>query len=382
MSFTVVQVSTLTQKRDFIQLPWMLHAKDSNWVPPLRGAVKKILNTRKHPFYKQAELTLWLAYRNNQPVGRIAGIINHAHNQFHNEQIAFWGFFETESNIETARALFAAVEEWAHQKKVHSLRGPANPSINYECGMQVSAFDTKPYIMMTQNPSYYPQLVEALGYDKVTDMYAWLINPQTFNLHTKLKTVYNKLSNSADIQIRSINMKNYRREIEIFLDIYNDAWRENWGFVPMTKAEVDSLAQEMKPLIIPEMALMITVAGEPAAFGIFLPDINEALLHVRNGKLFPTGFIKLLQYIKRPKHSRGGRIPLLGIRKKFRHLQLGILLYAKFGELGRNLNISDTECSWILEDNRSMHFGLKHIGASQYKTYRMYQKTLVNRDMG
>lgn len=372
----IVPVVRSSQKRDFIKLPWLLHANDPNWVAPLRHTVRRNLNVKKHPFYQHAELALWLAYKNDRLVGRIAGIIDRKYNEFHQTQGAFWGFFETEHCLETATALLATVEHWAKQKEAVFLRGPMNPSINYECGMQISAFDSKPFFMMPQNPIFYPALVEAAGHAKAMDMHAWLIHHKTINLNKKLDAIQRKLEQNEHIVLRSINMANYAREIEIFIDIYNDAWRQNWGFVPMTPAEVHYLAQELKAIIVPELAYFVMVNGEPAACALCLPNINQVLDKIPNGKLFPTGLIKLLAYLKVNKSNRQGRIPLLGVRKKFRHLQLGVLLYKKYGEVCSVLDMDHIECSWILETNKPMNFGLQKINAEHYKSYRIYEKLI------
>ncbi|HAT8606374.1 hypothetical protein [Legionella pneumophila] len=372
----VVPVHSSSQKRDFIKLPWLLHANDPNWIAPLRRTVKRNLNVKKHPFYQHAELALWLAYKNGQLVGRIAGIIDHKYNEFHQTQGAFWGFFETEHCLEITTALLAAVEHWAKEKKAVFLRGPMNPSINYECGMQISAFDTKPFLMMPQNPSFYPTLIEAAGHSKVMDMYAWLIRRKTVNLNKRLHAIQQKLAQDENIVLRNFNMANYAQEIEIFVSIYNDAWQQNWGFVPMTTAETHYLAQELKSIIVPELTYFVMVNGEPAACAICLPNINQVLEKIPNGKLFPTGLMKLFTYLKVNKRNRQGRIPLLGVRKKFRHLQLGVLLYEKYTEVCPALDMSTVECSWILETNKPMNFGLSKVNAEHYKSYRIYEKLI------
>ncbi|MDR3502737.1 MAG: hypothetical protein P4L79_09160 [Legionella sp.] len=377
MSIVVCAVSNSAQKRVFIDVAWKIHAHSPNWVPPLRYTVKRMLDTKNHPFYQHAELALWIAYKDNQPVGRIAGILNHRHNQFHNEQTVFWGFFESINCSEVAAALFSQVELWAKDKKAQSLKGPVNLSLNYECGMQTSAFDSKPFLMMTQNPEYYPQLVESLQHNKCMDMLAWLIDYKTINLHPRINTIKQRLLSDPDIVIRPMDMKNYYKEIELFISIYNDAWEENWGFVPFSEKEGRYLIKELKNIINPKLAYVITVRGEPAAFSICLPNINQVLHTIPNGRLLPTGFLQLLRYLKKPTVKMEGRIPLLGIKKEFRHLQLGSLLYAKYGEVCADLNMGNIECSWILETNKSMNFALQHINAKSYKRYRIYEKRLT-----
>ncbi|CDZ77123.1 hypothetical protein BN59_01405 [Legionella massiliensis] len=369
-------VTNFVQKRAFIAVPWTIHAHDPNWIPPLRQTVAKMLNTRKHPFYQQAELALWIAYEDNQPLGRIAAILNHRHNQYNREQTVFWGFFESVNCSEVAAALFLEVELWARTKNAQQLKGPVNLSLNYECGMQISAFDSKPFLMMTQNPEYYPQLIESLEHRKAIDTYAWLIDYKTINIHPRISRIRGKLLDNPDIVMRPINMKNYYKDAEMVIEIYNDAWADNWGFVPQSAEELHYMIKELKNIIISKLAYIITVQGEPAAFSVCLPNINQVLHTIPNGKLLPTGLFKLLWYLKSRKINMEGRIPLLGIKKKFSHLPLGSMLYAKYGEVCAELEMGNIECSWILETNKSMNFALKHINAKPYKTYRIYEKML------
>ncbi|HVV68867.1 MAG TPA: N-acetyltransferase [Gammaproteobacteria bacterium] len=375
MPLQILPVITKQDWQTFLNVPHLLHQHDPNWVPPLQISVKTTLS-QKNPFFKRAKMQLWVAYRDNQPVGRIAGIINDAHNEFHNENIAFWGFFEAEHDQHVAEALFKAVEQWAQPQGIRIFRGPVNPSTNYECGLQISAFDTMPYIMMPQNPAYYPQLVEAQGYVKAKDLDAWRIDGGNAAFHPRLMAKAKSFVEQHNITLRPVNLKRFEQEAEHIFATYNDAWEKNWGFVPMEKEEFLFLAKEMKPILTKESCFIVEVAGEVAAFGIWLPDINQVLHKIRDGKLFPTGIFKLLWYTKVKKLMNRGRVPTLGIRKKFRHLNLGSLLYAKFLEVVPPAGYRWNECSWILEDNKSMRTALRLMNAELYKTYRIYEKTL------
>ena len=379
MELSVLLITTHRQFRDFIQLPYLLHSDNPNWVPPLQIMVKDSLNIKKNPFYAHAERVLWIAYRRNKPVGRIAFILNKKHNEFHRENAGFWGFFETENNIETASALFNEVEKWAMQKKLTILRGPMNPSMNHECGLQISAYDTKPFIMMTQNPSYYPNLIELMGHHKAKDLHAWLLSQDTISFHPRLLQQANSVFNLDEVTIRYLNKREYLSKLEQLFVIYNEAWEENWGFTPMSHQEFIHLCKEMKNILTSKSILIIEVKGEIAAFGIWIPDINQVLSKIHRGKLFPIGLLQLIWHTKINKKTiNQGRIPLLGVLKKFRHLKLGALLYATFL---KNLDLAGcryTECSWILEDNRAMRTGLRLMNAKQYKTYRIYEKILTS----
>lgn len=375
MSLEIVPVTTRKHFRDFLRVPFQLHKNDSNWVPPLNTVVKKNFD-KKNPFLKNATMQSWIAYKNSKPIGRITGIINRTHNEFHNENIAFWGFFESDNCNKTSEALFKEVEQWASNQGVTALRGPMNPSTNHECGLQISAFDTKPYIMMTQNPAYYPELVETQGYTKIKDLQAWLIDANKANIKPRLIEKVKALQEKKQITIRTIDMKRYDEEIETIFQIYNDAWEKNWGFLPLSKEEYRYMAVDLKSIIFPKMIYLLEVAGVPAAFSAWFPDVNQALVHVRDGNLFPTGLLKLLWHTKVKKTITQGRVPLLGIKKEFQHLPLGGMLYFKYLEDGRKYGYPIGECSWILEDNLSMQSALRLIDSRQYKTYRVYEKNL------
>lgn len=369
-------VSTKNESDDFFLLPWDLHSKDPNWVPPLRIAVKDLLDTKKNPFFKHATMQLWVAYRDGKRVGRIAGVVDQNHNTFHEEKTAFWGFFETENDIETAKALFGVVEAWSKQKGMAMLRGPMNPSTNHECGMQISAFDTKPFIMMTQNPAYYPELVEKAGFSKAKDLYAWLVdNSAPFD--PKLVRRAAQLEQAEHVKYRHVDMKNFDAEIERLLEVYNDAWEKNWGFVPMTDEEFRHMAKDMKQIVVPEMLLIIEVKGETAGFALWLPDVNQVFAKIPDGKLFPTGLLKILWHTKVRKTMNRGRILTLGLKKKYQRMGLAPLMYMRYFQIAPKLGYPIAECSWVLEDNKPMNAGLKYMNGKHYKTYRIYDKPLL-----
>lgn len=380
MSLSIIPVTTKKHLKDFVSLPWHLFSGMPNWVPPLRANILKQLDP-KNLFYKNAERKLWIAYRDNKPVGRIAGIINYAHNKYHKETAAFWGYFEVENNQETATELFNVVENWGLEKGMSILRGPANPSLNHECGLQISAFDTMPFIMMLQHPPYYQHLVENLQHKKAMDLLAWLHRPTNIN-HTKddIKKHSAYVDASNKMRLRYIDMNRYDEEIKNIFEIYNEAWRNNWGFVPVSEEEFVEMAKEMKPLLQlnPYCLPIIEVEGEMAAFLVYLPDINQVLKKNKNGRLFPTGLLKLIWHTKINKKTiNRGRIPLLGVKNKFAHLRLAPRMFLELYATVPLMGHWDVECSWILENNRAMLVLLKRTGAEHYKTYRLYEKQLT-----
>jgi hypothetical protein len=310
-------------------------------------------------------------------VGRISGIINHAYNNYHNEKVAFWGFFESENCSAVVAHLFSTVEKWAMRHGKSDLRGPVNPSTNHECGLQISEFDRPPFIMMPQNPAYYVTLIEALGHTKIKDLQAWLIEPKKTVVHPDLQEKIIGIKKRKAITIRGINMKCFKEEVKIMYEIYSDAWKNNWGFAPMSFDEFNYFAKDLKLVIEPKMAYIVEVSGEPAAFVIALPNINQALIKLRQGKLLPLHFLKLLWDIKIKKTINECRVAILGIKIKFQYLPLGGMLYIKLNEQAPRIGLHLTECSWILEDNRPMQRALSLMNAKLYKAYRIYEKKLV-----
>lgn len=374
----MITVSTRKQFREFIQLPYRLHSGDANWVPPLKIMVKQSLDEKNNPFYQNAKRVLWIAYRGKQPIGRIAGILNARYIQFHHETTAFWGFFEVENNIETAKALFSAVEQWALTQSITSLRGPTNPSMNYECGLQISAFDTKPFVMMTQNPPYYATLLEALGYQKVKDMHAWVFERNNSIIAPSVLRYAEKLCHTNHISKHYLPPSVMLKNFEAFYALYNEVFEPSWGFTPMTKDEFYFICKELKSIMNPKSILFLKIDGEFAGYIIWLPNINQVLSRIKTGRLFPLGLLKLLWHTKinRKLVMEQGRIPLVGIRKKFRHLKLGPLLYMTLINDYVDTSWNQTECSWVLEDNKPMQTVLRLMNARKYKTYRIYEKTI------
>ncbi|MCE0723339.1 MULTISPECIES: N-acetyltransferase [Legionella] len=377
MSIDVVLCEKSKHFNDFLHVPFQLHKYNENWVPPLHHTTKRILD-KKNPFYKEAEINHWVAYHRNKAVGRISAIINRLHHKIHDEKIAFWGFFECENSNEVASVLFKHAERWVVGQGMQGMRGPMNPSINYECGLQISAFDTKPYIMMPQNPEYYINLVEQEGYKKIKDLQAWTVGMDEIAFDPKKIQIIKKICDKYHITIRTINMKDFKNEIKLIVKIYNDAWAKNWGYLPLDVEEFYYLASELKSSILPNLIFIAEVDGEPCGFSVGLPDLNQLLIHARNGKLFPFNFLKLLWQFKVKKIINQGRVPLLGVLQKYQHLPIGGLLYYEYFRKINQLNYQQGELSWILEDNHAMQAGLELINATHYKTYRIYEKSLGN----
>ena len=359
--------------KDFINLPWSIYRNDPYWVPPLKGEVRELLSL-KHPFYESAERALFLALKDGEPAGRIAAIINRRHNEFHSERSGFFGFFECVDDQEIADALFREAEEWVREKGMGRMLGPVNPSTNEECGLLVDNFISPPFIMMTYNPPYYRDLLDQAGYAKARDLFAYWYHVGK-ELPDRLNRIVRKVKDKEkDLVVRNLDMKKFNSDLEAVRVIYNEAWERNWGFVPMTDAEINHMAKKLKPIVEPRIINMAFVGDEPAGFAMGLPDFNQ-VLKVLNGSMYnPFRTVKALSVAKRIK---SGRCLTLGVREKFRKRGIESLLFAMTWQGGIDMNYRYGEFSWVLEDNKPIHDAATRIFSAQhYKTYRIYEKQL------
>ena len=262
--------------KQFVEFPYRLYRDYPHYVPPLRIAVKELLDREKHPFYKDAEAEFFVAKKDGQVVGRVAAIVDKAHNRFHQENAGFFGFFECANDQAVADALLQRAKSWVFDRGAKFLRGPVNPSTNYECGTLVEGFDSDPMVMMPYNPEYYPVLLERAGLHKSKDLFAWLSNANTIDIK-KIDRVADKAVKGNGVTVRPIDMKNFAADVENVWNIYNSAWERNWGFIPMSKEEFQLQGKEMKQILKPELVLIGEVEGRVVGFALALPDINQAL---------------------------------------------------------------------------------------------------------
>lgn len=353
--------------REFIEFPYKLYRDDPYWVPPLRIAVKELLDRSKHPFYANAEAEFFLARRNGAIVGRIAAIFDRAHNRFHEEDAGFFGFFECENDPAAAEALLSTAREWVFRHGAQFLRGPVNPSTNYECGMLIDGFDRSPMVMMPYNPRYYPVLMDSVGLTKAKDLLGYLSNAFTIDLE-KIGRVADRVFKTNGVTVRPINMKDFDADVARIWEVYSSAWSRNWGFVPMSREEFHAMGREMKQILKPELVLVGEVEGRTVGFALALPDVNFALKPA-GGSLLPTGILKILYYQRLIKSVR---VLALGVEERYRASGLGAAFYATLVRNARKLGYGDCEMSWILEDNTLMNRALEVMGARRYKTYRIY----------
>jgi len=371
MAIKIVPVRTSKQKKLFIDYEWQANRDTKNWVSPLRMERNVLLDTKKNPFWTHAEMEMFLAYDNDKLVGRIAAITNANYNDFHKDKSGFWGFFECENNQEVANALFDAAAQWLREKDRDSMLGPMNPSTNDECGVLIEGFDTKPYIMMRHNPEYYPAIIEGYGNTKAKDLYAWLSSSKDAmeNITDKMLRVSSKIQEKYNLNIRNIKLKNLKEEIKLVKEVYNNAWSQNWGFVPFTNEEFDHIANDLKDIADEDLMLLAEKDGKPVGFSITLPNINEIMERIPDGKLLPTGIFKLLTGLKKIKTVR---VIILGVVKEFQHLGLGSIFYINTIRKAYEKGYWGGEMSWILEDNYTMNRAIEAFGSKIYKKYRIY----------
>jgi len=337
--------------------------------------VRDTLDDRKHPFYQQGARALFIARRDGKPVGRIAAIENRAHNAYYGDRTGFFGFFEAKDDQEAATALFDRAAEWLRARGLTSMRGPFNPSINYECGVLVGGYEHHPMLMTIWNPPYYDCLLKRAGFKGVKELLGWWF-PAT-ELDYKLPEGYARHAERArektNVVFRDLEPKQFARDIKVCWDVYNSAWEENWGFVPMSKPEFDHLGKDLKQIVDPHFAFAAEVDGEPAGIAIAVPDYNEIFKRIPSGRLFPTGIFKLLTGAKR---LHTARIIVLGVKKEHRTRGIFALFLDEFMRRGKKYGMTGGEASWVLEDNILMSRPLESIGARPYRRWRIYERPL------
>lgn len=369
---TVSPVQSSTEKKCFINLPWSIYKNDPNWVPPLKMAIKDQLNP-KHPFYETAEVQSFVAKKDKEVVGRIMAINPIEYNKFQDSKMGFFGFYECIASLDVSKALFKAAEDWCRSKGLNEISGPFNLSTNYECGLLVEGFQDPPQVMMTYNPKYYIKHLEENNYEKAKDLLAYRID-YPVNMPEVIIKIAERAEKKNKITYRFLNKKDFDNEVDRMLDIYNDAWEKNWGFVPMTEKEFRHTAKDLKTIVDERLVVFAEVDGEAAGFIVGLADLNQVFKTIPNGALLPTGLFKLLTFKNRVNRMR---VPTMGVKKKFRKLGLETLLYRKCQLNAEEAGIyNECEASWILEDNIDMNKPLIRMGFDAYKTYRIYSKNL------
>jgi GNAT superfamily N-acetyltransferase len=368
---TIEPVQSRSDLKEFIKLPWPVYRYDPNWVPPLIVERMEFLDKKKNPFFKHADVVLYLARRNGQTAGRIAGIVNHNHIGYHREKAGFFGLFECLKDDEVAKALLDTVRDWLKSKGMGIMRGPANFSSNEDWGLLLQGFDSPPAIMMTYNPPYYLEFMEKYGMVKAKDLYAYFID-ESLPTPRRVVRMAENIKEKTGIKVRKLNMKDFRGEVQRIKQIYNSAWSKNWGFIPMTEEEFDHLAKNLKQIVDPHLVFIAEVDGKPAGFSLALPDFNQVLARL-NGRLFPLGIFKLLWHTKIRNKIDGVRIITMGVVPEYQKRGIDTVFYAETYNVGVKRGYKWAEMSWVLEDNVLMNRVLELLGAKLYKKYRIYE---------
>jgi len=372
----IKKVETKAEHRAFFELPWKLYKNDPNWVPPLKSQRRDTLDKKKNPAWEYMEGDYFLAWRSKEVVGSIAAFVNHRHNEFANENIAWFGMFETIEDQTVSDALLDTAIKWAKDHGYDALKGPANFTLHEECGLLIENFDP-PVILMPYNPPFYQQLIENKGFNKAMDVHSTYYDYELLaqsNLLERLEKITSRLMKRGNITVRNIDMSRKDEEFVKFKEIYNDAWASNWGFVPMTEKELDALVDSLGQLLDPNLAIFAEVNGHLAGFVMSIPNINQALAKVRTSPKTPEiwSLLKLLYYWKFTNTVDSCRMPLLGIREEYRNMGIyQILTKAMLENVMNNTSYQWQDAGWVLETNPLVDMVIK-LGGTTYKTYRFY----------
>ncbi len=372
----ITRVETAAQKKEFILFQYAIYKNDPHFVPPLQMDREVVFNEKKNPWFEFGKTELFLARRDGKIVGRAAAIDDPRYNEFHATKIGWFGMFECIDDVGVAKALLDTCEAWVKARGLTEMLGPANFSSNSEWAVLIDGFDSDPVLMTTYNPKYYPALLEACGYTKAKDLFAYWLDMGELPPE-RVARIAEKVRAREGIVVRKANMKDWDNEVKRIKNIYNAAWEKNWGFVPMTDHEFEHLAKDLKMILIPELTLIAEVKGEAVAFSITLPDANQAI-KAANGKLttfgLPIGLAKMLLKLKKIKT---GRLAIMGIKTGFRKRGLDSVLFLDTFLNARKLGWKGGEISWTLEDNTLVNRAIEMFGARKYKTYRVYGKPLT-----
>jgi hypothetical protein len=363
--------------RDFLDVVKVVYAGDPAYVRPLDMEIEQTLDPKKNPFFEHGEATAFVAYKDGKPVGRITASIDFDHLARYKDDTGFFGFFETIDDPEVAAALLREAEQWLRARGMKRARGPLNLSMNGELGCLVEGFDDPPMLMMTHHRRWQGGLAEKAGYAKAKDFYAWKYIPG--DVPARAQRAYEEVAALPEVTVRPVDPTDVLGDVRIIMDIFNDAWSDNWGFVPATEKELLKMADDIKLVLLPEIAFIVSIDGEPAAVSVGLPNVNELIADL-DGKLGPLGIAKVLWRLK-VRGPKSGRLFILGIKKKWRGIRkyagLSAYLYVKMNHAAHYLGMTRAELSWTVEDNAPINSGIKLMGGKIYKIYRLYERALT-----
>lgn len=366
-------VRTRSDKKSFLKLERTLYQDDPHWVPPLWQVRKEMVGFKPHPFYEDAEREAFLVRRGEQTVGRVLAIVNHAHNRHHHESRGFFGFYECEDDVEASNLLLTEATRWLHQQGMTDVRGPVNPSLNYECGLLIDGFDSPPTFLIPHNRDYYGRLIEAFGFEKVQDLFSYDAHIDILHdLDPKLKFVIDEATKRFKVICRPIDRKRFAEDVRSFLEIYNLSLQQTWGYVPMSEAEIDHQSDGLKHLIVPELTSIAEIDGRPVGAGFGLLDYNQIIKKI-DGRLFPFGWWKLLTGKKSVDRLR---LISTNVLPEYQKWGLGLVTLSRILPDAIEFGIRVGEFSWVLESNSLSRGTIERGGATRTKVHRIYDRSL------
>ena len=374
-----VEIRQVTDSRGlkaFIEVPWAIYHDDPNWAPPLKFERKEAFS-EKNPFFEHARWQAWLAYRDGVPVGRISAQIDSLYLELHDAHTGFFGMIEAPEDPEVFAALFGAAGGWLKEQGMQIALGPFNLSINQEIGCLVEGFNSPPYVMMGHARPYYGALIEGQGYEKAQDVLSYELTKEMFALPDVVQRMVKR--QAARMKLRQVDRKNTAAELETLRNIFNDAWSANWGFVPFTENEFNAVGKELFMIVPRDFTWIVEVDGEPAAFMVLIPNLNEVIADL-DGRLLPFGWAKLFWRLK-VRSPKTARVALMGVRQKYQNTRLGPALAFRsiqaLYEPTMKRNMEKMEMSWILEQNKGIRNIIEKVGGVVSKRYRLYRKSLL-----
>jgi hypothetical protein len=364
--------------KDFLNVVDVIYRDDPRYIRPLDMDLSDRLNPKKNPFFEHADGAIFTAYKSGKCVGRVTAQIDREHLARHKDDVGFFGFLDTVDDEEVAKALLEKAEAWLKERGMKTARGPMSLSINEEIGCLVDGFDTPPVLLNPHHRPYQGGLIEKAGYQKAKDVWGWRYEVGEPN--ARVKKAQEDIRSMPEVKVRKLSKSNIDADVATTLEIFNEAWHDNWGFVPATKKEADKMAADFKLFLVPDITVLVEIDNKPAAVAIALPNVNELISDMK-GKLFPFGLPKLLYRLK-VEGAKSGRLILLGIKKEFRqnrrYAALSLMLYAEMNDGGKKAGMTWGELGWTLEDNSAVNAGIRMMGAKKYKTYRVYTKDLAS----
>ncbi|MCH8566827.1 MAG: GNAT family N-acetyltransferase [Balneolales bacterium] len=368
-SYEVSIVENSSQMKTFLKFPYFHYKDDENWIAPLYIQQRDLLDPAKNPYFNHTDAVYFLAEKNGKPAGRLAAFINHEWIDYNKQNTGFFGFFDCIDDVKMAKLLFSIAKDWLRERGMDSVMGPLNPGWMYEIGMLIEGFEQKPYIMMPWNKPYYQKLVEKQGFTKAMDLFAYIVSDKDVALdriERAEKIVRHRL---PDLNIRTVNIRDFKNEAETIRQLFNQAWAANWGFSPVGQEEFNHIAKDLKLILDKDFAHIAEINGKPIGFSVALPDMNQAFRHLRDGKLLPTGIFKLLYHKRKINRIRTA---LMGVIPEYQGKGVDALLHREAIRKGLPRGFNESELSWLLESNTDMLRVAEKIGGKKDKTFRLF----------